>query len=125
MEIVKESVEKLWESISYTYKEQYSDTFLNKLLTYWCFFEEKEDEIQKISGLSLDTILYSKYYWCTRFRYMQNFCFSIPKNSNVLLIFIDLTRRFRHIEKNILPIDNFVAWFVYRDELFQYIPKMP
>lgn len=67
MGIVKESVEKLWESISYTYKEQYSNTFLNKLHTYWCFFEEKEDEIQKISGMSLETILYSKYYWCTRF----------------------------------------------------------
>lgn len=67
MKIVKESVEELWESIGYTYKEQYSDAFLNKLLTYWSFFEEKEDEIQKIAGLSLDTILYSKYYWCTRF----------------------------------------------------------
>ena len=54
---------------------------------------------------------------------MQNFCFPIPKNSNVLLTFIDFTRHFKHIERNILPIDNFVAYFVYRDKLFLYIPN--
>lgn len=68
MEIVKVDIEELWKKISYTYKDEYPDAQINLQLTYWCFFEEKEEELQKIFEMSLDTILYSKFYWCTKFK---------------------------------------------------------
>lgn len=66
MEIIKDKIEELMDRSGYVYKEQYEDRQLNMWLNYWRFLDEKEKEIQNLSGVSLETILYSKYYWCTR-----------------------------------------------------------
>ena len=49
-----------------------SDKQLNILLNYWYFFDEKEKEIQELLGVSLESILYSKYYWCTQYKNRYN-----------------------------------------------------
>lgn len=67
MEVIKDNVEELLSEIGYTYKEEFDDERTNALLCYWMFFHEKEKEIEDLIEVSLDTILYSKYYWCTQF----------------------------------------------------------
>ena len=68
MEIIKNKVEEIIVKAGYAYKEEYSDKQLNTLLNYWYFFDEKEKEIQELLGVSLEMILYSKYYWCTQYK---------------------------------------------------------
>lgn len=68
MEIIKSKVEEIMVKVGYSYKEEYSDKQLNILLNGWYLFDEKEKEIQEILEVSLETILYSKYYWCTQYK---------------------------------------------------------
>lgn len=68
MEIIKNKVEEIIVKAGYAYKEEYSDKQLNTLLNYWYFFDEKEKEIQELLRVSLEMILYSKYYWCTQYK---------------------------------------------------------
>lgn len=68
MKILKENIEELLVKTKYIYRKQYKDIELNRLLNYWCFFEEKEMVIQELTNESLEVILYSKYYWCSRFK---------------------------------------------------------
>ena len=68
MEIIKNKVEDIIVKAGYACKEEYSDKQLNSLLNYWYFFDEKEREIQELLGVSLEIILYSKYYWCTQYK---------------------------------------------------------
>lgn len=68
MELIKNKVEEIIVKSGYTYKEEYSDKQLNTLFNYWYFFDEREKEIQELSEVSLETILYSKYYWCTQYK---------------------------------------------------------
>lgn len=68
MKIIKDNMEELLTKIEYTYKEEFEDEQTNTLLNYWMLFHEKEKEIQDLIKVSLETILYSKYYWCTQFK---------------------------------------------------------
>lgn len=68
MKIIKSKVEEIMVKVGYSYKEEYSDEQLNILLNDWYFFDEKEMEIQELLGVSLEMILYSKYYWCTQYK---------------------------------------------------------
>lgn len=66
MEIIKSKVEELVVRTGFVCKEHYPDEQINTLLSYWILFDEKE--IKDLLGVSLETILYSKYYWCTKFK---------------------------------------------------------
>ena len=68
MDIIKSKVEEIILKTEYAYKEEDSDKQINTWLNYWCFFEERESEIRELLGVSLETILYSKYYWCTQYK---------------------------------------------------------
>lgn len=72
MEIIKSKIEEIIAKTGYVCKEKYSDGQMNTLLSYWIFFDEKEKEIKDLLGVSLETILYSKYYWCTKFKKRYN-----------------------------------------------------
>lgn len=67
MILLKESMENLLQEISYPLKNKYEDTELNNLLNYWLVLDENSDVIQKLTGEGLETILYSKYYWSSRY----------------------------------------------------------
>ncbi|MBQ8680421.1 MAG: hypothetical protein IJ530_11760 [Treponema sp.] len=77
MKILKEEMNKLFSEAKYQRKTKYEDTALNDFYNCWCFFEEKETEIQNIEKESVDSILYTKYYWFTKFkeRYEQLYGF--------------------------------------------------
>ena len=62
-----EVMESLIHKTNYPLKYKYNDPDLNKMLNYWLFLDEHESMILKLTGESLETILYSKYYWSSRF----------------------------------------------------------
>lgn len=70
MKILKEEIKKLFSEVNYQEKSEYEDKDLNDLYNYWCFFEEKGLEIQKLKNIPIDSILYSKYYWCTKYKHI-------------------------------------------------------
>jgi len=64
MEIIKNDIENLMLKTCYEHKDRYPyDELSNRFFNYWMLFEEKSGEIQKLLGVSVDTILYSKWYW--------------------------------------------------------------
>ena len=64
MEIIKNNIEDLMIETGYEYKDRYPDDELsNKYFNYWMLFEEKTEEIQKLLCVSIDTVLYSRWYW--------------------------------------------------------------
>lgn len=68
MQIIKNNIEELLFETNYTVREMYSDKSMNSFYNYWCLFDERELEIQELSEVPLEIILYSKYYWCTQYK---------------------------------------------------------
>lgn len=67
MILLREAIESLFQKVDYPLKNKYDNEELNRLLNYWLLLEECRSMIQELSGESLETILYSKYYWSSRF----------------------------------------------------------
>lgn len=68
MDIIKDKIGEMIIKTGYTCHEEYSDKQLNTLRGHWLFFDEKEKEVQELFEVSLETVLYTKYYWCTQFK---------------------------------------------------------
>ena len=68
MKILKENIDELLMKTKYITKNQYKDIKLNTFLNYWIFFDKKETRIQELTNESLEVILYSKYYWCSKYK---------------------------------------------------------
>ena len=73
--LLKENMKELLTKAQYIKRKEYEDKDLNDFLNYWIFFEEKEEIIQSLTNESIETILYSKYYWSSRYkeRYVELF----------------------------------------------------
>ena len=66
MELIK-NIDKLLDKINYTYTIKYSDNQLNNYFNYWYFFDTQEVVVQELTSASIEKILYSKYYWSSRY----------------------------------------------------------
>lgn len=67
MILLKETMENLLQRTSCPLKNEYDDAELNKLLNYWIVLDANRIAVQELTGESAETILYSKYYWSSRF----------------------------------------------------------
>lgn len=90
----------------YICKKKYSDGRLNSLLNCWIFFEEKEKEIQKLSGESLDIILYSKYYWCMQYknRFNELYGKDVGIDQQQYKIIEEMTQRIEDVNWNFIQM---------------------
>lgn len=68
MILSKETMESLIQKTHFPLKNKYRDASLNKLLNYWLFLDEQGTSIQKLTGESIENVLYSKYYWSARYK---------------------------------------------------------
>ena len=68
MKLLKENMEELLTKSQYTKRKEYEDKELNEYLNYWIFFEKNEEVIQSLTNELIDVILYSKYYWSSRYK---------------------------------------------------------
>ena len=67
MRIIKNNIEYLMNKTGHMYTPEFSDELLRSSLNNWSLFDQKEMELQNLTELSLEDILYSKYYWFTKF----------------------------------------------------------
>ena len=90
----------------YICKKKYSDGQLNLLLNCWIFFEEKEKEIQKLSGESSDIILYSKYYWCMQYknRFNELYGKDVGIDQQQYKIIEEMTQRIEDVNWNFIQM---------------------
>ncbi len=106
MDIIKNKVEEIMIKIGYTCQEKCSDKQLNTLFSYWVFFDEKEKEVQELLGVSLETILYSKYYWCTQ--YNNRSCALYGKDVGIeqqqYKIIEEMTQRIKEVDWNLIQM---------------------
>ena len=68
MKILKENMDQLLLETQYEKRREFLDEKLNDFLNYWSFLEEKEAMLRNVTKESIEVILYSKYYWCSRFK---------------------------------------------------------
>lgn len=68
MKILKEELDALFIKTKYIFRKEYEDVDLNRLLNGWFFLETNETIIQELTNETLEIILYSKYYWCSRYK---------------------------------------------------------
>ena len=66
MKILVDNMNELASRVGYEFTDICPDRQVNTLANYWLLLEEKEKEIQMLTGESLETILHSKYFWCTQ-----------------------------------------------------------
>lgn len=66
MILLKETMENLLQQTNYPMKNKYDDAESNRLLNYWLLLDKRESLIQDLTWESLETVLYSKYYWSSR-----------------------------------------------------------
>lgn len=106
MDIIKDKIDEIMVRIGYTCQEKHSDKQLNSLLEYWFFFDEKEVEIQGFLGVSLETILYSKYYWCTKYkkRFNELYGKDVGIEQQQYKIIEEMTQRIKEVDWNLIQM---------------------
>ena len=68
MKLIKDEIKELMTKINYTCVNKYSNAKLNEEINIYLLLCEEENTIQNEFGKSVEEILYSKYYWFTKFK---------------------------------------------------------
>ena len=106
MKILKNNIDELVEKVKYTFKKVYDDQQLNTLLSLWHFFDERELQIQEIANEPLETVLYSKYYWCTEYkrRFNQMFGKDVGLDQQQYRIVEEINLRVGYVDWNLIQM---------------------
>lgn len=106
MKIIKDNIEKVLMETSYVYKEKYPDNQLNCLYNYWNFLENYEEELKVTKNTSLETILYSKYFWFSRLtdRFHEIYGFDAGIEQQQFMILEEMEQRLDTIDWNFVEI---------------------
>ncbi len=68
MKVIKDDIISIKKKVAYIHRNEYECGKLNTFFNNWYLFVEKESEIRELIKYPLETILYSKFYWCSRFK---------------------------------------------------------
>lgn len=95
MIIIKDKIEELIKEINFLKTKKYDDEELNDYYNYWCFFIEQEEKIIKVSNISLEIVLYSKYYWSEKYknRYISIYGMDVSIEQQQYKILEEMERR--------------------------------
>lgn len=107
MKVLKENMKELLAKAKYIKRKEYEDKDLNDFFNYWIFLEEKEEIIQYLANESIETILYSKYYWSSRYkeRYMELFGSDVSVEQQQYKILEELDQRINgDVDWNIIKL---------------------
>lgn len=87
---------------NYVYKEKYPDKQLNCFYNYWCFLNEHEQLIKVTKNISLETILYSKYYWysCLVDRFHEVYGSDAGIDQQQFMIVEEIDQRLENVDWN-------------------------
>lgn len=67
IEKINRNIDRLMEKAQYIYKMEQKDFELNQILNHYIFMENNEKTIMKSADVSLEVLLYCKYYWFARY----------------------------------------------------------
>ena len=107
MKVLKENMKELLAKAKYIKRKEYEDKDLNDFFNYWIFFEEKEEIIRYLANESIETILYSKYYWSSRYkeRYIELFGSDVSVEQQQYKILEELDQRINgDVDWNIIKL---------------------
>ncbi len=68
MQILKEEISKIFINIEKKYEDLYEDKTLNEYANNYKVLAENRKNIMLILDKDLETVLYSEYYWYTKFK---------------------------------------------------------
>ncbi len=87
---------------NYIQKEKYSDNQLNYFYNNWYFLNKHEEKLKDTKGLSLETILYSKYYWFSRFtdRFHVVYGFDAGVEQQQFMIVEEIDQKLENVDWN-------------------------
>lgn len=102
MEIIKDNIEEVLKETSYVYQKRYLDDKLNCLYNYWYFFDRYAEEQKDIRDMRIETILYSKYFWFSRFaeRFYEVFGFDAGIEQQQFMIVDEIEQRLDNVDWN-------------------------
>lgn len=72
MNIIKENLNDLIIKTQLVINNDLKNKELNEAVSFLRLFDEREKETMEILNVGLDSILYSKYYWCTKYKVLYN-----------------------------------------------------
>ena len=105
-EILKSEIEKLLSNINYIYNEKFPDKQLNTLYNYWNILNKYEKDFEEEKQISLETILYSKYYWFSRLadRFYEIYGFDAGIDQQKFMIVEEIDQRLENIDWDFVEI---------------------
>ena len=65
-------MQKIMQDLGTSIDKVEDDERINQYGAYWNVLDQNEDEISSRLGVPLESILYSKYYWCTKYKERYN-----------------------------------------------------
>lgn len=72
MNLIKENLDDLISKINFVISNDLKTKDLNEAVSFLRLFDEREKEVMDILSVGLDSILYSKYYWCTKYKVLYS-----------------------------------------------------
>ena len=109
MRIIKDNLEDLMDKAGYMCPPEFKDELMRTSLDYYSLFDQKENELLKISDITLEDILYSKYYWFAIFakRFHEIYGANAGVDQQQFKILEEISNRLDTVDYQILEnIDN-------------------
>ena len=67
MDLIIDEIVTYQRELNYVMKNKYADEVLNTICNHWIFLSDFADQLVSQLGIPIDRIVYSEYYWCTKF----------------------------------------------------------
>lgn len=67
MNLLTDNIKEFQDKLGFENKIEYEDEKVNTYYNNWRFLYEYQKELSEIADISVDSILYSEYYWSARF----------------------------------------------------------
>lgn len=106
MKILKNNIDELMVKTKYISKKIHDDQEMNILFNFWHFFDEREAEIQELTRECMESVLYSKYYWCTKYKnkFDQSFGRDVGLDQQQYRIIEEINRRINSVDWKLIQM---------------------
>lgn len=72
MNLIKQNLDDLISKTNFVISDDSKTKDLNEAVSFLRLLDEREKEVMDILSVGLDSILYSKYYWCTKYKVLYS-----------------------------------------------------
>lgn len=110
--MVIDNLDKLMAELKHVQIEKFPDNQLNQLYNYYYFLEEQEALLETTRNISLDQILYSKYYWFSRLteRFHEVYGVDAGIDQQQFMIMEELDQRIENVDWTMVERITYVSY---------------